>query len=572
METLDIIVFLAYFVLVTGYGLWIYYRKKSKSSGSKDYFLAEGSLTWWAIGASLIASNISAEQFIGMSGEGFFVGIAVAAYEWIAAIALIIVAIWFIPIYLKNKIYTMPQFLEIRYNKSVSLIMADFWLFLYIIVNLSSILYLGAVAIDTLLGGNNFHTIMIILLLMALMIGLGGMKVIGFTDVIQVAVLIIGGFATVYMALQIVDQRINGAQIGSAISGFQTLLTEAPQHFKLILDKPSVNTTTLAMPENLQVQKYVVLPGLAMYFAGQWIVQLNYWGCNQYITQRALGADLKTARTGILFAGFLKLFMPIIVMLPGIAAYVLYSKGHLQGFNGVKDGAYSAILQFLPTGLKGLAVAALTAAIVASLAGKVNSISTIFTLDIYKKYIRADATEIQMVRMGRWVIISAMLIALAFTWTDVLGIGGEGGFTFIQKYTGFISPGVFAMFFLGMFWKRTTGTAALVGVILGFVLSVFFNNFAVDIFGKETWLYTAFTYEKLENGVVQTITEIPFLINMGWSFFITVLIMILISLAGPKINPKAFEIDRTMFKVDPRTMILIVITLLLLTAIYVRFW
>ncbi|MCD9856812.1 sodium/solute symporter [Epilithonimonas sp. JDS] len=572
METLDIIVFLVYFVLIIGYGLWIYYRKKSKSSDSKDYFLAEGSLTWWAIGASLIASNISAEQFIGMSGEGFFVGIAIAAYEWIAAIALIIVAIWFIPIYLKNKIYTMPQFLEVRYNKSVSLIMAVFWLFLYIIVNLSSILYLGALAIDTLLGGNNFHAIMITLLIMALLIGLGGMKVIGFTDVIQVAVLIIGGFATVYMALQIVDQRINGREIGNAFAGFQTLLKEAPQHFKLILDKPSVSTTTLAMPENLQVQKYVVLPGLAMYFAGQWIVQLNYWGCNQYITQRALGADLKTARTGILFAGFLKLFMPVIVMLPGIAAYVLYSKGHLQGFNGVKDGAYSAILQFLPTGLKGLAVAALTAAIVASLAGKVNSISTIFTLDIYKKYIRSDATEIQMVRMGRWVIISAMLIALAFTWTDVLGIGGEGGFTFIQKYTGFISPGVFAMFFLGMFWKRTTGTAALVGVVLGFVLSVFFNNFAVDFFGKETWLYTAFTYEKLENGVVHTITEIPFLINMAWSFFITVLMMILISFAGPKINPKAFEIDRTMFKVDPKTMVLIVITILLLTALYVRFW
>lgn len=572
METLDIVVFLVYFVLIIGYGLWIYYRKKSKSSDSKDYFLAEGSLTWWAIGASLIASNISAEQFIGMSGEGFFVGIAVAAYEWIAAIALIIVAIWFIPIYLKNKIYTMPQFLEVRYNKSVSLIMAVFWLFLYIIVNLSSILYLGALAIDTLLGGNNLHAIMITLLIMALLIGLGGMKVIGFTDVIQVAVLIIGGFATVYMALQIVDQRINGREIGNAFAGFQTLLKEAPQHFKLILDKPSVSTTTLAMPENLQVQKYVVLPGLAMYFAGQWIVQLNYWGCNQYITQRALGADLKTARTGILFAGFLKLFMPVIVMLPGIAAYVLYSKGHLQGFNGVKDGAYSAILQFLPTGLKGLAVAALTAAIVASLAGKVNSISTIFTLDIYKKYIKSDATEIQMVRMGRWVIISAMLIALAFTWTDVLGIGGEGGFTFIQKYTGFISPGVFAMFFLGMFWKRTTGTAALVGVILGFVLSVFFNNFAVDIFGKETWFYTAFTYEKLENGVVHTITEIPFLINMAWSFFITVLMMILISMAGPKINPKAFDIDKTMFKVDPKTMVLIVITLLLLTALYVRFW
>ncbi|WP_294246899.1 sodium/solute symporter [uncultured Chryseobacterium sp.] len=572
LATIDIIIFLIYFVVVASYGLWIYKKKKSESTGSKDYFLAEGSLTWWAIGASLIASNISAEQFIGMSGEGFFVGVAVAAYEWIAAVALIIIAVWFIPIYLKNKIYTMPQFLETRYNKSVSLIMAVFWLFLYVIVNLTSILYLGALAIDTLLGGEHLHIIMIVLLLMALLIGLGGMKVIGYTDVIQVAVLIIGGFATVYMALQIVDQRINGAAVGNALAGFNTLMNEAPGHFKLMLDKPTTTTTTLGMPQNMDVQKYVVLPGLAMYFAGQWIVNLNYWGCNQYITQRALGADLKTARTGILFAGFLKLFMPIIVMLPGIAAYVLYTKGQLPGFNGVKDGAYSAILTFLPSGLKGLAVAALTAAIVASLAGKVNSISTIFTLDIYKKYLKTDATEIQMVRTGRWVIIIAMMVALAFTWTDVLGIGGEGGFTFIQKYTGFISPGVFAMFLLGMFWKRTTGTAALVGVILGFVLAIFFNSFAIGIFGKETWLYTAFTYEKLENGVVHTITEIPFLINMGWSFFITIVVMVLISLAGPKVNPKAFAIDSKMFKVDSRTMVLIVITLLLLTAIYVRFW
>ena len=573
LGALDYIVFFTYFILVASYGYWVYARKKKTTvSASHDYFLAEGSLTWWAIGASLIASNISAEQFIGMSGEGFFVGVAVAAYEWIAAIALIIIAVWFIPIYLKNKIYTMPQFLETRYNKSVSLIMAIFWLFLYVIVNLTSILYLGALAIDTLLGGGYLHIVMITLLLMALLIGLGGMKVIGYTDVIQVAVLIIGGLATVYMALQIVDQRINGTAIGSAIAGFKTLMSEAPGHFNLMLDKPKVTTTTLSMPENLDVQKYVVLPGLAMYFAGQWIVNLNYWGCNQYITQRALGADLKTARTGILFAGFLKLFMPIIVMLPGIAAYVLHSKGQLPGFNGVKDGAYSAILGFLPVGLKGLAVAALTAAIVASLAGKVNSISTIYTLDIYKKYIKSDATEIQMVRTGRWAIIASMLIALAFTWTDALGIGGEGGFTFIQKYTGFISPGVFAMFILGMFWKRTTGTAALVGVVLGFVLAIFFNSYAVEIFGKETWLYTAFTYEKLEGGVVHTITEIPFLINMGWSFVFTVAAMVGISLTGPKVNPKAFAIDSSMFKVDPRTLMLIIITLLLITAIYVRFW
>lgn len=572
LSTPDYVIFFIYFVLVAGYGYWIYRRKKKSTMNTKDFFLAEGSLTWWAIGASLIASNISAEQFIGMSGEGFFVGTAVAAYEWIAAVALIIIAIWFIPIYLKNKIYTMPQFLKTRYNETVALIMAVFWLFLYVFVNLTSILYLGAVAINGLLGGGHLHIIMIVLMAMALLITLGGMKVIGYTDVIQVAVLIIGGFATVYMALQIVDERINNVANGDAIAGLKTLFGQAPEHFKMILPKPEVTTTTIDMPENLDVQKYVVLPGIAMYFAGQWIVNLNYWGCNQYITQRALGADLQTARTGILFAGFLKLFMPVIVMLPGIAAYVLHKNGQLPGFNGVKDNAYSAILAFLPTGLKGLAVAALTAAIVASLAGKANSISTIFTLDVYKKYLNKEAEEKKMVWIGRATVIVAMLVALIFTWEDLLGIGDEGGFTFIQKYTGFISPGVFAMFILGMFWKRTTGTAALVGVILGFVLAVFFNNYAVSIFGKETWLYTAFEYQKMEKGVVHTIVEIPFLINMGWSFFFTVLTMVGISLAGPRVNPKAFEIDAEMFRVKPKTVVMIVITLMILGALYARFW
>ncbi|WP_028787247.1 sodium:solute symporter family transporter [Terrimonas ferruginea] len=572
LSTPDYVIFFIYFVLVAGYGYWIYRRKRKSTMNTKDFFLAEGSLTWWAIGASLIASNISAEQFIGMSGEGFFVGTAVAAYEWIAAIALIIIAIWFIPIYLKNKIYTMPQFLKTRYNETVALIMAVFWLFLYVFVNLTSILYLGAVAINGLLGGGHLHIIMIVLMAMALLITLGGMKVIGYTDVIQVAVLIIGGFATVYMALQIVDERINNVANGDAIAGLKTLFGQAPEHFKMILPKPEVTTTTIDMPENLDVQKYVVLPGIAMYFAGQWIVNLNYWGCNQYITQRALGADLQTARTGILFAGFLKLFMPVIVMLPGIAAYVLHKNGQLPGFDGVKDNAYSAILAFLPTGLKGLAVAALTAAIVASLAGKANSISTIFTLDVYKKYLNKNAEEKKMVWIGRATVIVAMLVALLFTWEDLLGIGGEGGFTFIQKYTGFISPGVFAMFILGMFWKRTTGTAALVGVILGFVLAIFFNNYAVSLFGKETWLYTAFEYQKMEKGVVHTIVEIPFLINMGWSFFFTVLTMVGISLAGPRVNPKAFEIDAEMFRVKPKTVVMIVITLMILGALYARFW
>jgi SSS family solute:Na+ symporter len=560
----DYVVFLIYFVLVASYGYWIYQRKKKTVIDTKDFFLAEGSLTWWAIGASLIASNISAEQFIGMSGEGFFAGIAVAAYEWIAAIALIIIAIWFIPIYLKNKIYTMPQFLKTRYNESVALIMAVFWLLLYVFVNLTSILYLGAVAINGLVGGGALHTIMIGLAIFALLITLGGMKVIGYTDVIQVGVLIIGGLATSYLALTIVAEKFGVGS--SAIAGFEALMHDAPEHFKMIFAKPT------AVSSQLEVDKYLVLPGVAMYFAGQWIVNLNYWGCNQYITQRALGADLQTARTGILFAGFLKLLMPVIVMLPGIAAYVLYKNGFLHLADGRKDYAYSAILGFLPSGLKGLSIAALTAAIVSSLAGKVNSISTIFTLDIYKKYFNKEADEQKMVWTGRLAVVISMFIAIVFTWKDLLGIGGKGGFTFIQQYTGFISPGVFAMFILGMFWKRTTGAAAIAGLITGFVLSVFFNEFAPQVLGHETFFYTSFRTQQVIDGIVQNVWQIPFLICMGLAFFFTMAVMIAISMAGPRVNPKAFELDKEMFKVKPSTTVLIIITLVLLMAIYTKFW
>jgi SSS family solute:Na+ symporter len=581
LSSIDYIIFVLYFILVASYGYYVYRKRKTEEHDSKAFFLAEGSLTWWAIGASLIASNISAEQFIGMSGEGFFVGTAVAAYEWIAAVALIIIAVWFMPVYLKNRIFTMPQFLKTRYNDTVALIMAIFWLFLYILVNLTSILYLGATAITGLVSQakigtpeyeNMLHLLMIGLSIFALIITLGGMKVIGYTDVIQVAVLIIGGLATTYLALTIVGDKLTGHS--SAIAGFKALMNDSPEHFKMILPRPAATTGTIGTPLNLDIQKWVVLPGIAMYFAGQWIVNLNYWGCNQYITQRALGADLQTARTGILFAGLLKLMMPIIVMLPGIAAFVLYKHHHLPGFSGGKDGAYSAILGFLPSGLKGLSIAALTAAIVASLAGKLNSISTIFTLDIFKKYVaKEQADEKKLVMTGRYTVLAAIILAILFTWKDLLGIGGEGGFTFIQKYTGFISPGVFAMFLLGMFWKRTTGTAAVVGVILGFVLAVFFNNYAVGIFGKETWLYTAYTYEVAgKDGLPVAVTEIPFLINMGWSFVITVATMIGISLSGPKINPKAFITDKSLLKLQPRTIALIVTTLILLTALYVKFW
>lgn len=553
----DYLVFVIYFVIVSAYGFWIYRKRKSREHDSKAFFLAEGSLTWWAIGASLIASNISAEQFIGMSGNGFFVGVAVAAYEWIAALALVIIAVWFIPIYLKNKIYTMPQFLKTRYNETVALIMAVFWLFLYVFVNLTSILYLGAIAINGLLPGHEYlHVIIIALAIFAVIITLGGMKVIGYTDVIQVTVLIIGGLATIYMALTVVAEKFGVGS--SAIAGFNTLLKEAPEHFHMILDKPDASSS------QEDINKYLILPGILMYAAGQWIVNLNYWGCNQYITQRALGADLKTARTGILFAAMLKLMMPVIVMLPGIAAYVLNKNGHLEVVGGM-DGAYSAVLGFLPAGLKGLAIAALTAAIVASLAGKANSISTIFTLDIYKKYISREADEKKLVITGRLVVVFAMIVAVLFTWDDLLGIGSAGGFTFIQKYTGYISPGVFAMFILGMFWKRTTGTAAIAGLLTGFILCVFLNEFAPAVFGNETILYTA--YPNGKGGY-----EIPFLIAMGLSFMFTIIVMVALSLAGPKINPKAFELDKTMFKLSPNIIVMIVVILLILMALYVKFW
>ena len=558
LQTLDYIVFLVYFVIVASYGYYVYSKKKKSTiSASHDYFLAEGSLTWWAIGASLIASNISAEQFIGMSGEGFFLGIAVAAYEWIAAIALIIVAVWFIPVYLKNNIYTMPQFLKTRYNESVALIMAIFWLFLYVFVNLTSILYLGAVAINGLAGGQYLHAIMVGLAVFALIISLGGMKVVAYTDVIQVAVLIIGGLVTTYIALTTVGEYFGVGP--NAIAGFKALMKDAPEHFHMIIPKPDANSS-----QN-DINKYLTFPGMLSYLAGIWIINLNYWGCNQYITQRALGADLQTARTGILFAGFLKLLMPVIVMLPGIAAYVLYKNGQLPQLVGGKDGAYSAVLTFLPTGIKGLSVAALTAAIVASLAGKVNSISTIYTLDIHDRYFSKKSEDKNLVYIGKIAVFAAMILAVMFTWNDTLGIGGVGGFTYIQKYTGFISPGVFAMFFLGMFWKRTTGAAAIAGVLAGFIFSVFFNEFAPAMMGNDTLLYTAYPNGKGK-------FEIPFHICMGLSFFFTMIIMIAMSLAGPKVNPKAYILDKEMFKLRPSTLAMIVVTVLIILALYVKFW
>ena len=551
LQTLDYLVFLFYFVVVAGYGYWIYNKKKSELSDSNDFFLAEGSLTWWAIGASLIASNISAEQFIGMSGNGFRLGLAIATYEWMAAATLLIVAIFFMPIYLKNKIFTMPQFLSQRYSPTVSLIMAVFWLMLYVAVNLTSILYLGALAITTI-SGIDMQLCMIGMSVFAVLITLGGMKVIGYTDVIQVFFLILGGLATTYLALQMVSDHFGGEGM---MSGMSHLLTKAPEHFHMILNKGNAN--------------YPSLPGLTVLIGGMWIINLNYWGCNQYITQRALGADLPTARKGILFAAFLKLLMPIIVVLPGIAAYLLHKDGMFQQEmlkDGVinQDSAYPVLLNLLPAGLKGLSFAALTAAVVASMAGKANSISTIFTLDIYKKYLNTNATEKQLVSVGRIAIIGAMVLAIVIA--PFMGIDKKGGFEFIQEYTGYVSPGIFALFILGFFWKRTTSNAALFALIGGVSFSILTKYIPTWTGVNDCLFYTAF----LDGDVYM----IPFMDRMGWVFIFCVVSMVIITLADPasKNNPKGLEIDAKMFKLEPSFIFGMVVVVMAIVALYTYFW
>ncbi|MFN5253466.1 MAG: sodium:solute symporter family transporter [Chitinophagaceae bacterium] len=564
LQTYDYLVFVLYFVLISSYGFWIYKRKQTVNANTQDFFLAEGQLTWWAIGASLIASNISAEQFIGMSGNGFRLGLAISAYEWLAAISLVVVAVFFMPVYLKNRIYTMPQFLKTRYNETVAMIMAIFWLFLYIFVNLTSILYLGAIAINNLTGGAHFHLIMIGLAVFALFITLGGMKVIGYTDVIQVLVLTIGGLITSYIALTVVAEKFGYGS--NALAGLQHLVKAAPDHFDMIFDKPTANST------QKQIEDYSSLPGIAMMLAGMWVANLNYWGCNQYITQRALGADLKTARTGILFAALLKLMMPLLVVVPGIAAYVLYQNGALQNqmlTAGVlnQDNAYSSVVSFLPVGLKGLSMAALTAAIVASLAGKANSISTIYSLDIYKKYINKDANDTKTVSTGRIMILISLIIAIVINWNDTLGIGGKGGFEFIQKYTGYISPAIFPVFLLGFFWKKTTSRAAISGIMVGVVLSILFDKFLPSMLGNETILYTAYP---TSSGSF----EIPYLIQMGWVFFFTTLLIIVISLLDVKGQTHASDLqeDNTKYQLSKASIAMIVLVLGFVIAMYIRFW
>ena len=558
LSTKDLVVFGLYFVIIVFYGLFIYYRKKSAQVDSKEYFLAEGSLTWWAIGASLIASNISAEQFIGMSGSGYQMGLAIAAYEWMAAVTLIVVAIFFMPVYLKNKIFTMPQFLHQRYNGTVAMIMAIFWLALYVVVNLMSILYLGAIAISGI-SGIAVGTCIILLSIFAIFITLGGMKVIGYTDVVQVLVLIIGGFVATYIALDIIGEG-EGLWVG-----FDNLQKGASEHFDMIFTPDNAN--------------YVDLPGLSVLIGGMWITNLSYWGCNQYITQRALGASLPTARNGLLFAAFLKLLMPLIVVVPGIAVYYIIkndmgviSTNSLLTSSGVQDPnkAYPALLTLLPTGLKGLSFAALTAAIVASLAGKANSIATIFALDVYKKAINKGASETKLVNIGKIAVVVSLLMGavLALIVGDALMGEGKQGFQYIQEYTGFISPGIFAMFLLGFFWKKTTSNAALFATIGGFVFSVILK-FSGQLVNLEFLSAINFAIPN-----AQGVYEIPFLDRMAIVFGLCVLGMVIISKIdnAKGIVPKGLEVDPRMFKAHPAFIIGSAIVILITTILYTVYW
>ncbi|WP_128545469.1 sodium/sugar symporter [Larkinella soli] len=542
LQPADYAVFLLYFIIVSGYGYWIYRRRRRAETSTKDFFLAEGSLTWWAIGASLIASNISAEHFIGMAGSGFAMGLAISSYEWIAAATLIIVAVYFIPIYLKNQIYTMPQFLAQRYNDTVSTILAIFWLVVYVLVNLTSILYLGAIAIESL-AGISFTACTIGLAVFAIFITLGGMKVIGYTDVIQVVVLICGGLVVTYLALDLVATKVG---VSGVWNGLLSLRKEADTHFHMYFEKGH--------------PQYNVLPGLSLLLGGMWINNLYYWGCNQYIVQRALGADLKTARSGILFAAFLKLFIPLIVVIPGISAYVLYQNGTFQdamtGANGVvrPDNAYPVLMNLLPSGMKGLAFAALTAAVVASLAGKCNSISTIFTLDIYKKFFDKDASERKLVRVGRYAVIVSFIIAILIA---PMLRSFDQVYQYIQEYTNFITPGVFAIFLLGFFWKRTTTRAALTVAIISIPLSTLLK----------------FWPEVLGGFGIQA-AEIPFLHRTMWVFCLDVALMVIVTLTDPAShrNEKGLDVDQRMFRVTPSFVAGSAVIVGILTVLYLVFW
>jgi SSS family solute:Na+ symporter len=544
-EFLDYFVFIAYAVLILGVGLWVSRDKKGHQKNAEDYFLASKSLPWWAIGASLIAANISAEQFIGMSGSGFALGLAIASYEWMGAITLIIVGKYFLPIFIEKGLYTIPEFVEQRFSTNLKTILAVFWIALYVFVNLTSVLYLGSLALETIMGIPMIYGVVGLALFAAAYSLYGGLSAVAWTDVIQVVFLVLGGLATTYLALNMVSDG------EGVISGLKIIYERAPDRFAMILDESN--------------PYYTMLPGIGVLVGGLWVANLYYWGFNQYIIQRTLAAkSLKEAQNGILMAAFLKLVIPLIVVIPGIAAYVMVNDPEIMarlGEAGLKnlptleqaDKAYPWLLQFLPAGLKGVAFAALTAAIVSSLASMLNSTSTIFTMDIYKQYINKNASDKSTVNMGR--ISAGVALAIACVMAPLLG-GIDQAFQFIQEYTGVVSPGILAIFLLGLFWKKTTNKGAIVGALASIPIAMYFKV------APKGWSTSAF------------FVDVPFLDQMGYTAVLTMIVIGIVSWVqhNGKNDEKGIPLTTQLFKTSPGFNIGAFAVLLILVALYSLFW
>ena len=544
-EVVDYLVFLTYALIILTVGLWVSRNKDGKQKNAEDYFLASKSLPWWAIGASLIAANISAEQFIGMSGSGFALGLAIASYEWMAAITLIIVGKYFLPIFIDKGLYTIPEFVEKRFSTNLKSILAVFWICLYVFVNLASVLYLGALALETIMDIPMMYGVLGLALFSAAYSLYGGLSAVAWTDVIQVIFLILGGLVTTYLALN----AISDGQ--GMITGLKQIYRAAPDRFVMILDKSN--------PE------YKNLPGIGVLVGGMWVANLYYWGFNQYIIQRTLAAkSLKESQKGILMAAVLKLIIPLIVVIPGIAAYVmvndpaiLASLGDVGMLNiptlAQADKAYPWLLQFLPSGLKGLAFAALTAAIVSSLASMLNSTSTIFTMDIYKQYLRPHAGDKETVNMGR--ISAAIALLIAGVMAPLLG-SIDQAFQFIQEYTGIVSPGILAVFILGLFWKKTTNKAAIIGALTSIPIAMYFKV------APKGWLNSPL------------FIDVPFLDQMAYTSLLTMLVIVLVSYFQLKGNDdeKAINISKETFITSPVFNISSFAIILTLVALYSFFW
>jgi SSS family solute:Na+ symporter len=533
-EILDYIIFFGYALLILGVGLWVSKEKDGKQKNAEDYFLASKSLPWWAIGASLIAANISAEQFIGMSGSGYALGLAIASYEWMAALTLIVVGKYFLPIFIEKGLYTIPEFVEKRYSTNLKTILAVFWIGLYVFVNLASVLYLGSLALETIMGIPMGYGVLGLALFAAAYSLYGGLSAVAWTDVIQVIFLILGGLVTTYLAVNSVSNG-NGFLIG-----MKNIYHAAPEKFAMILE-----------PSN---PEYKNLPGIGVLVGGMWVANLYYWGFNQYIIQRTLAAkSLKESQKGILLAAVLKLILPIIVVIPGIAAFVMIKDTAMyESFK--PDNAYPWLLQLLPSGLKGLAFAALTAAIVSSLASMLNSTSTIFTMDIYKQYIRPNANDKETVNTGR--ISAAVALLVAGIMAPLLG-GIDQAFQFIQEYTGVVSPGILAVFMLGLFWKKTTNKGAIIGTLSSIPIAMYFKV------APKGWSNNSFF-----------LNDIPFLDQMGYTALITMVVIVITSHVqnrGKK-DIKGIEITKETFKTSPLFNIISFAIMLILTALYAIFW